>query len=198
MSGLVLPKEALLRRVAIFIDGGYLDKLLRNEFGGIRINYEKFSDEILAQIHPDAYLLRTYYYHCLPYQSNPPTQEESKRFSSMQSFLSSINRLPRFEVKLGRLARRGPDENGHYFFEQKMVDVLLSIDLVRLSARGQITDIALVAGDSDFVPAIEVAKNEGVSAWLYHGNRPHNALWEASDERIKITQNLINQILWQS
>ena len=48
------------------------------------------------------------------------------------------------------------------------------------------------------MPAVEVAKNEGVSIWLYHGNRPHNALWEASDERIKITQDLINQILWQS
>ena len=79
-----------------------------------------------------------------------------------------------------------------------MVDVLLSIDLVRLSARGQITDIALAAGDSDFVPAVEVAKNEGVSVWLYHGNRPHNALWDAVDERIKITQDLINKIRWQS
>ncbi len=69
-----------MRQVAIFIDGGYLDKLLRNEFDGLRINYETFSREILAQIHGDAYLLRTYYYHCLPYQSNPPTQEESERF----------------------------------------------------------------------------------------------------------------------
>jgi len=184
-----------MNRVAIFIDGGYMDRVLRDEFGGVRIDYAAFSREISTRIHPDAYIFRTYYYHCLPYQSNPPTQEESERFAFRQKFLNAINRLPRFEVKLGRLARRGPNIQGQYFFEQKMVDVLLSIDLVRLSARGQITDIAIVTGDSDFVPAIEVAKDEGVSVWLFHGSHPHNALWDIADERIKITQDLLNGIL---
>jgi len=67
-----------MRRVATFIDGGYLDKVLRHELKGVRIDYAAFSRQILAQIHPDAYALRTYYYHCLPYQSNPPTQEAGR------------------------------------------------------------------------------------------------------------------------
>jgi uncharacterized LabA/DUF88 family protein len=184
-----------MSRVAIFIDGGYMDRVLRDEFNGMRIDYTAFSREISALISPDTYILRTYYYHCLPYQSNPPTREESERFALRRNFLDAINRLPRFEVKLGRLARRGPDIHGQYFFEQKMVDVLLSIDLVRLSAKGQITDVALVAGDSDFVPAIEVTKNEGVLVWLFHGSRPHNALWDIADERIRITQDFLNRVL---
>ncbi|MGB4681268.1 MAG: hypothetical protein WBH65_01910 [Dethiobacteria bacterium] len=30
-------------------------------------------------------LLRTYYYHCLPYKSNPPTEEESERYTHINS-----------------------------------------------------------------------------------------------------------------
>ena len=43
-------------------------------------------------------------------------------------------------------------------FKQKMVDVLLSVDLVRLSWSKQIQAAILVAGDSDYVPAVEAAE----------------------------------------
>lgn len=187
-----------MNRVAVFIDGGYIDRVLRDEFGNAKISYEAFSREIAVRIRPDINLLRTCYYHCLPYKSNPPTPEESAMYASRQNFIAAINRLPRFEVKLGRLARRGPDIHGRYNFEQKMVDVLLSIDLVLLSAKGQVTDIAIVAGDADFVPAIEVAKREGVSIWLFHGDRPNNELWVIADERIRIAPDLVDRVLWRS
>ena len=62
-----------MSRIAIFIDGAYLDYTLRQEFGGARILYDKLS----AQLTQGCDVLRTNYYHCLPYQSNPPTVEES-------------------------------------------------------------------------------------------------------------------------
>lgn len=185
-----------MNRVAVFIDGGYMDKVLRYEFSGAKIDYAAFSREVVSQVHEGANLLRTYYYDCLPYQSDPPTAEESNRFASKQRFFYAIGRLPRFNVRLGHLARRGPDKGGEYHFEQKMVDVLLSIDLVHLSAKGQITDVVLVAGDADYVPALGVAKSEGVSAWLLHGKRPHNELWNIADERIQITQDFLNRALF--
>jgi len=182
-------------RVAIFIDGGYVDKIRRNEFGDAKISYARFSTAIAQNIHQDADILRTYYYHCLPYQSDPPTTEESKRLASMQNFLDAINRLPRFIVKPGRLARRGPDRNGRYFFEQKMVDVHLSIDLVYTSLKGKITHAAIVAGDSDFVPAIKMARDESVLVYLFHGTRVHNSLADNVDERVRLTQDFVNRVL---
>ncbi len=173
-------------RVAIFIDGGYLDKVLQRELGGVQVNFVDFSRAIAARIHPTADILRSYYYHCLPYKSTSPTPEEAERFASMESFLGAVNRLPRFVVRLGQLARRGPDRDGRFFFEQKMVDVLLSIDLVHTSLKGKITHAAIVAGDSDFVPAIEMAKNESVSVWLFHGRQVHSSLRDIADERIEI------------
>jgi uncharacterized LabA/DUF88 family protein len=185
-------------RVAIFIDGGYVDKIRRYEFNNVEIAYRDLSIWIAQRIHADTDILRTYYYHCLPYQSDPPTQVEAARFGAAQNFFEALCRLPRFEVRLGRLARRGPNRNGDYFFEQKMVDTLLSIDLVRLSAKSSITHAAIVAGDSDFVPAIRIARDEGISTWLFHGQRIHNTLWNIADERIKVTQEIINQVLWRT
>jgi len=55
-----------MARVAVFIEGGYLDEVLRKEFSMARLDYGKLSSRLAA---PDD-LLRTYYYHCMPYQSN--------------------------------------------------------------------------------------------------------------------------------
>lgn len=183
-------------RVAIFIDGGYLDKVLRKEFNGAKISFDRFTKEVVSRVRPDLDILRTYYYHCEPYKSSPPTVEESQRFGAMQNFLDALRRLPRFEVRLGRLARRATSKQGKYRFEQKMVDVLMSVDLVRLSAGNKISHAIIVAGDSDFVPAIKVARDEGVSVWLLHGQRPHSELWKTSDERIQITAELIDKVRW--
>jgi uncharacterized LabA/DUF88 family protein len=183
--------------VSIFIDGGYVDKIMQHEFGCARLDYAAFSRAIVRTIHPDADILRTYYYHCLPYKGDPPTREESDRFAHMQNFLDAINRLPRFTVKQGRLARRGPDQDGRYIYEQKMIDVHLSIDLVHASLKGKITHAAIVASDSDFVPAIEMARNENVSVWLFCGERVHNTLWDIVDERFKFTREFMNSVLWR-
>jgi len=181
-------------RLAIFIDAGYLFKVLSNELGDVHLDFERLPGHIQSHVNSDIDLLRSYYYHCLPYQSNPPTPEEKQRFSKGQKFHAFLDRLPRFQVRLGRLARRGPDETGAYRYEQKLVDVLLSVDLVQLSATHQITHAVLVAGDSDFCPAVEVAKNNGVSIWLLHGDRPHQDLWNLADERIRLDNKFVSSI----
>jgi uncharacterized LabA/DUF88 family protein len=179
-------------RAAVLIDGAYLDFTLRDEFNLARIGYELLSQSLTEGLEP----LRTYYYHCLPYQSNPPTPEESERFGQRQRFYAALSRLPRYEVRLGELALRGRDDRGQPIFQQKRVDILLGVDLVLLSARRQITHAILVAGDSDYLPAVTAAKNEGVLVRLVHGSvhRPHRDLWDAADERVRLTQELIDRI----
>lgn len=176
-------------RVAIFIDGAYLDFVLRDEFQSQRISYQAFS-ELLAG---DSDILRTYYYHCAAYQGNPPTEEERTRYSAQRSFFASLERLPRYTVKLGRLAVRY-DRRGNRRFEQKQVDILLGVDLVQLAAKQNIQEAVLVAGDSDFIPAIVAAKAEGVLVKLFHGANPHNELWQESDERTRIDRKLMDAV----
>lgn len=181
-------------RVAIFIEGGYLDEVLRKEFLMARIDYGKLTKVLAANDD----LLRTYYYHCMPYQSSPSTPDEAKRFGSMQKFLSRLSRLDRFQVRLGKLAYRGSDAQGNRIFIQKRVDILLGVDLVLLSAKHAIERAVLLVGDSDFLPAVEAAKDEGILVHLYHGgtqNPPHRDLWEAADDRTQIDQALIDSML---
>ena len=162
-----------MSRLAIFIDGGYLDSLSQEEFN-VPVDYSKINAEILTIVSAKSVgleLLRTYYYHCLPYQGNPPTLTEAARFSKMQSFLDSLARLPRFTVRQGRLVFRGNNAAGAPIFQQKRIDLLLGLDFALLSGKNQITHVAVLAGDSDLLPAFRVAKDEGILVWLFHGPR---------------------------
>jgi len=142
----------------------------------------KFSNKVCKGTN----LFRTYYYHCYPYQSNPPTLDERKRYSATDSFFYNLRQLPRFELRLGRLQLIKSDRGDE--FKQKGIDTLLSIDLVELAATGQISKAVLVSGDSDFVPAVRRAKDKGVFIELFYSPHIyiHDELYELCDERNEI------------
>ena len=184
--------------LAIFVDGGYLEQQSRRY--DTRVDVSKLVSQIRATVggktHESLDLLRTYYYDCLPYQSNPTTAEEDRRFSQKRRFFDRLRYLERFEVREGRLALRGYDSSGKPFFQQKRTDLLLGLDFALLSGKSRITHAAVVAGDSDFLPALEVAKQEGVSVWLFHGTGGSFAqeLWLAADERCEMTREFMDSV----
>jgi len=193
-------------RLAIFLDGGYVDRISRDEFR-IRPDYGKLSTAITAEIRSrsseSVELLRTLYYHCLPYQGAKPTPEEAKRYGQARGFMDALGRLPRYEVRLGRLAYRGHDSSGQPIFQQKRVDMLLGLDVALLAGKQQISHAAILSGDSDLLPAVETAKQEGVCVWLIHGpvrSRVDGTatyareLWDAVDERIELTQTFMDGV----
>ena len=53
-------------------------------------------------------------------------------------------------------------------------------------------EVFIIAGDSDFVPAIRSVKSEGVIVYLVHGANPHDDLLDEADERIEITEQLVS------
>ena len=81
-----------------------------------------------------------------------------------------------------------------------MVDVHLSIDLVDLSATGKIDTAILVAGDSDFAPAVKKAKNSGVRVILCCASNPneyHRELWNVADRRVLMDQQFMQKCCYQ-
>ncbi|HZL16994.1 MAG TPA: NYN domain-containing protein [Polyangia bacterium] len=180
-------------RVAIFIDGAYLDNVLRNHHGGIQIAYDKLSIE-LCEAHEH---VRTYYYDAPPYQSDPPTPEESKRFAGRQSFFSALRKLPRFDVREGRCQRNWDKTRNTWQYTQKRVDVFLAVDLVRLATKALIQRAVIVTGDSDFLPPISIAKDEGVQVKVVHSpdiKQIHRDLWDHADERAPLDAAMIAKI----
>ncbi len=182
-----------MARIANFIDGAYFQFLLilKEEFGSPKIDFNLLAQKMAG----GREILRTYFYDCLPYQSSTPSSEEADRFAKRQKFHFALGKHQRFQIRLGRLEYRGTKASGERIFEQKRVDILMGVDLVLLAAKHQITDAAILAGDSDFLPAIEAAKPEGVVIHLFHGQSPHRDLIQIADERTKITQEFINSIL---
>jgi len=168
-------------KCAIFIDGGYMQKVSTRS--GIPVDYQRFSN-LLADNCP---ILRTYYYTCMPYKSSKPTEDQNKRYSNAQRFVDTLKKLDRYEVRLGKLEHRGNNELGNPVFVQKRVDILLACDLVLLSSKSRISKAVLFTGDSDFVPAVEIAKSEGVEIVLCYYNadgfNPHKSLMQIADER---------------
>lgn len=182
-------------RAAIYIDGGYLDKVLYHNFHNRRIDYDKLVSEMAA---PDD-MLRAYYYHCLPHRGNNPSEEERGRYGSMHRFVTALGHLPRFEVRLGRIVMRGYSADGTPIFIQKRVDCMIGVDMALLAAKGKITNVGFLSGDSDLIPAIEAVKREGVLVTLWHGaysqsTSPSRELVEICDERREINEELINRI----
>ena len=132
----------------------------------------------------------------MPYKSQTPSRGEIERYNNMQRFVTSLERLDRYAVRLGKLEYRGRDKNGAPIFQQKRVDILLGCDLVLLAAKQRIEKAILVTGDSDFIPAVETAKNEGVEIELVYGksHHPHNSLTLIADVRKELTQADIDVI----
>ena len=171
-------------KAAVFIDGGYLSSVLKKHFGEPAIDYTKFADLLCDNI--NSWRMRTYYYTCMPF-TRKGNLEDRKRYDRMQRFLDKLRRLPRFEVKLGRLQMINDT------FKQKMVDVKMSLDIVDMSFNRYVDSIVLVAGDSDFMPAIKKAKQYGVIVHLYyHPSSVHKSILDEVDAIYEIDTELIN------
>jgi len=176
-------------RYAVLIDGGYFKKVLRC-FGEPRVDFRKLSEAVAFGDER----LRTYYYDCPPHLSGAPTEEEKQRQASFDRFTTALEFLPRFQVRLGRLARLETADGPQ--FQQKKVDILLALDLAKLSLEHQIQRAVLIAGDSDFVPAIQIARDAGVVVQLYYHVPPYvnDELLRTCDERVSMSQAFIDAI----
>ena len=179
-----------MERAVLLIDGGYFDQVKRS-FGVPRVDYTKLADDLVKPYER----FRTYYYHALPYVDNRnPDPKDVKMRADRQRFFDGLAYLNRCEVKLGHLQRYLTfDQSGKQVVRhrQKLVDVLLSIDLVKLAWSRQIALAVLLAGDSDFVPAVQAAKEAGVPVRLVFAERQgcfvHQQVKKVCDERMALT-----------
>lgn len=156
-------------KAAVFIDGGYI-AMLTKEVYPEKGKPRKLNFEILCKTLAEARgceLLRGYYYHCPPYQSPYPTEDEKRRKMGYDKFTYSLKQLKRFQVREGRLSKVYDDSKKPIFI-QKGVDVLLAIDMIKLILKGAIQRVILIACDSDFVPVVRAIKEEGAIVELFH------------------------------
>lgn len=173
-------------RCGIFIDGGYLRSKLK-ELKNFSLDLIKLSEKIASII--KAQRLRTYYYDCLPIKIKGDAKSE-KLYNAKKKYCDKISFLPRFEVTYGELQYI----NGIY--KQKKIDVLMSLDIVDKCFEKQISHAAIIAGDSDFIPAIKRAKNYGAIVHLVaHKGSVNKEMLQEVDEFYDLNEEFINDCL---
>ena len=100
-------KTIYMADTAVFIDGGFFDKLLDHLFPPIidkktgneyfRLDYEKFANDLCKESNGNR--LRTYYYHC------KPIDDGSDYYRSKSAFYKGLIRTPRFQFREGKLSK---------------------------------------------------------------------------------------------
>ena len=168
-------------RVMAFIDGSNLFNRIRDLNTHIQVGYGKF----VAKLVGERRLVRSYYYAAQVDQNRDPEQ-----YRRQQSFQYSLKRIPRFEVRLGRLVYPPSPEATPY---EKGVDVRLATDMVLHAAQGTFDVAILVSSDTDFENVVQRVKDLGknVEVVLFGGGS--QTLRLVADEVIEVDQPFLEE-----
>lgn len=153
------------------------------------------ADEIRAHAELSSYeLMRIYYYDAPPALDTieyPVSKTEyvlatTERARQAQSLHDQLELADRFALRMGetrmtpfmwkikpakvpnliKTPRELTDADFMLDMNQKGVDIRIGLDMARLALRDMVRAVAVVTGDSDFVPAFKFVRREGVKVML--------------------------------
>lgn len=142
------------------------------------------------------FLFRVFYYDCPPLDreiNHPVTGKKSQLHQSttasyIKSLIDQLKLKENFAVRLGTLVIHGwklgemAQKNfsskikdgqlilSHSDFvpniSQKGVDMKIGLDIALLATKRLVNKVILITGDSDFIPAMKLARREGIKVYL--------------------------------
>lgn len=182
-------------RFAICVDGGFVQKVLRQRTG-----HFPTASEVLAECQRIAEhsavegcdLLRIYYYDAPPAQgvmTNPMDASQldlqaTELCRAAMSLHADLRSAPNVALRMGevlvngwrvseyaidRLAKAaGPlaPRDLRPNLKQKGVDIRIGLDIARLALNDTVRSLVVVTADTDFVPAFKFARREGIRVFL--------------------------------
>jgi uncharacterized LabA/DUF88 family protein len=189
-----------MRTYAVLIDAGFLKRKLGTQRDPVTAERIAGFVEMLKQhgaLSPHA-LHRVYYYDSPPLSDAvavPLTEKERLNFAQTPlalhnaKLLYELARVPFFAIRRGDLVMRGwrirknrlkfdtkeqkiTKDDIEPNVQQKGVDMRLGLDIASLTLKRIAQIIVLVAGDSDFVPAMKFARREGAQLFLVPLDHP--------------------------
>jgi uncharacterized LabA/DUF88 family protein len=175
--------SAILPRLEIFVDG--TNFLLSRRASGINfdINLNLLASR-LAKGHQ--FVKMRYYTSPLP---TPGTHD----YRAQQRFFEELRRSRRIELILGRHEPRIEPHTGRRYHVEKETDVNLAVDMV-VGAHTNRYDVAmLVAGDTDYVRAVQAVQAEGKKVVWCHlpSQRGTNQLAQLCDEALELNEKFL-------
>lgn len=131
-------------------------------------------------------LVRMYYYNALVGKL-----EEPERFKDQDKFFKSVAAIPYTELRLGRLVYTSQWPSSPPF--EKGVDVQLATDMITHAFKNNYDVAILVAGDNDYVGAIQAVKDNGkhVEVALFGQERTSRQLRDVADRVITLDGRIL-------
>ena len=168
-------------RVMVFIDGSNLYHSLKTHFNRTDLDIGKFCQKLIEKKR----LVRNYYYNAVV-----GMKQEPERYRHQQAFFSSVQAVPYTELRLGRLVYNNWPATPPY---EKGIDIMLTTDLLTHSFKRNYDVAILVAGDTDYVGAIQAVKNNGqnVEVALFGKESSSRPLRDVADRVISIDGRLL-------
>ncbi|MEO2069027.1 MAG: NYN domain-containing protein [Desulfurobacteriaceae bacterium] len=99
-----------------------------------------------------------YFYTARPFGGKIGDKDYSKEdyFQKVNTFIDAVGEQSDVLLRLGELLPRGNS------FEQKGVDVQIGLDIANLSLKRYVDTIIIFSFDTDLIPALDFARNNGI------------------------------------
>lgn len=190
------------QRLALLLDGGFVKKRLSRQLSVFPSTADvlRFVDSIAS--HGDltpARVFRVYWHDAEPFgekRKNPIDGKQTHFGNTREAvrnreLMSELELQPDFAVRRGDLLFRGWRVAGEAMkelakqpprnlrgadlepvFVQKGVDMRIGLDIASLALKRLVSGVVLVSGDSDMVPAMKLARREGLRVYLHAMGHP--------------------------
>lgn len=204
-----------MKKTALLIDGGWfckgLGKLLKLPGGWP--SAAQVVKNARAVLGADEELFRVFYYDCEPFDREVTNPVDGSKFhyatspghKARKQFFFDLGQTESVALRRGELKARGWEFSKPYRkslitgtpaapmprdlypnFEQKGVDMRIGIDVATLSLKALVDRIVLFSGDTDMIPALKLARREGLQVYVVKlGTWPlkHNLIEDADGVR---------------
>ncbi|SFR21960.1 NYN domain-containing protein [Lentzea waywayandensis] len=205
-------------KLAAMIDGGFLIKAGCATLGvtvdDLHLNPLKISNWCsLSARRVGAEFMRAYWYDGIHEPANPEYESQLARVRNLrnqagiQTRLGKLSKRPSPEWSEIRKALRaiGADPNefkkhypmSKYRYEQKGVDTLIVLDMVRLAQLNAYDTLLLLAGDTDLAEAVNTVQDYGKRVIIARPEKCGNAsdLFDLADESVTLTADTLKHML---
>lgn len=184
-----------MKKTALLIDGGWFSKGLGFQFKP-KIPWpsaEQVCRNARSILTTEEELFRIFYYDCEPFDAsvtNPADKSvvnyaTTPSYTGRKQFFRDIGQMEFVALRRGELKARGWELTEKFkkalikgnagpfaatdiypAFQQKGVDMRIGIDVATLSLKKLVDRIVLFSGDTDMIPAIKLARREGVQVFV--------------------------------
>jgi uncharacterized LabA/DUF88 family protein len=206
-----------MKKTALLIDGGWFAKGLGDilSLPGGWPSAAQVLKNAQSVLQPDEELFRVFYYDCPPFGQEVTNPVDGSKinystkpsFRARNKFFFDLGQMAFVALRRGELKARGWEFSPTYRkaimggapppaltandvfpnFQQKGVDMRIGIDVATLSLKKIAERIILFSGDTDMIPAMKLARREGIQVFVVKldpWDLKHNLIEDSDGVRI--------------